>query len=51
MGKPMLGKTFLGFTMLFLLQVPSHTRNAASTGPIVSLEFSLCLNPMGTAMA
>jgi hypothetical protein len=49
MGNPVLGKMFLGFTIFLLLQVPSHTRNAASTNPIVSLEFSL--NPVETAMA
>jgi hypothetical protein len=51
MGHPMLDKMFLGITMLILLQIPSHTVNAASTGPIMGLESSLLQKPAGTTIA
>jgi hypothetical protein len=47
----MLDKMLLGIALLFLLQAPSHTVNAASNGLIVGLESSPVQKPVGMAIA
>lgn len=51
MGNPMSDSMLLGIALLFLLQVPSHTVNASSTGPIVGLESSLVQKLVGMTTA
>ncbi len=48
---PMLEKMLFRHHLVFLMQVPSHTVNAASNGPIVGLESSLVQKSVGMAIA